>query len=244
MIYALLFIAGFGAFALSTLTGGGAALMLLPISNALVGVSSTAPVVNLGNLIGRPVRLVLFWKGIDWRVAWYYVPPALVGTVLGAWLFANMRLIWLEYVLAIFLISTILQYRFGQRARSFSVRAWHFIPLGFIISLVSTVVGATGAVLNPFYMNYGLQKEQLIGTKTANSFFVGIFQVGSYAFFSSMHPPLWGYGVALGLGAAIGNFFGKRMLAKMSNKSFRIWVIWAMVVSGMVMLVRLLMEQL
>jgi uncharacterized membrane protein YfcA len=114
--------------------------------------------------------------------------------------------------------------------------------MGFIIALISTVVGATGAVLNPFYLNYGLEKEYLIGTKTANSFFVGIVQVGSYAFFSALHPPLWGYGVALGLGAAAGNFFGKRMLARMSSKRFRIWVIWAMVASGGVMLIRLLAE--
>lgn len=240
VIFMLLFVSGFGAFSISTITGGGAALMLLPVTSSLIGVNSMAPVVNLGTFIGRPVRLVLFWKAIDWKVCWYYVPSALIGAFLGAWLFASMRLVWLQYLLAFFLISTIFQYRFGRSKRSFRVQLWHFIPLGFGVALISTMVGATGAVLNPFYLNYGLQKEHLIGTKTANSFFVGIMQIGSYSFFSALHPPLWAYGLALGLGAAAGNFFGKRLLSKMTEKSFRIWVIWAMVASGLIMLIRLL----
>ena len=80
-----------------------------------------------------------------------------------------------------------------------------FVPLGFITAFISTLVGGLGPVLNPFYMNTGLQKEDLIATKTANSFFVGLAQIGSYTFFGVLTANLWIYGFALGLGAVVGN---------------------------------------
>ncbi|WP_227672310.1 hypothetical protein [Psychrobacter urativorans] len=81
-----------------------------------------------------------------------------------------------------FLVSTIFQYKFGKVNKTFDMPKVGFIPLGFIIAFMSTLVGGLGPILNPFYMNAGLEKENLIATKTANSFFVGIVQIGSYAF--------------------------------------------------------------
>ena len=57
-----LFLAGAASFMISTVAGGGGALMLLPVTSALIGVGSTAPVVQLGAFIGRPARMLLFWK--------------------------------------------------------------------------------------------------------------------------------------------------------------------------------------
>ncbi|WP_197677846.1 hypothetical protein [Christiangramia echinicola] len=57
---AILFIAGIIAFLISTISGGGGALILEPFLNFLIGTTKTAPVVNLGTFIGRPARLILF----------------------------------------------------------------------------------------------------------------------------------------------------------------------------------------
>ncbi len=238
-----LFLAGALSFMISTVAGGGGALMLLPVVNGIVGVSATAPVVQLGAFIGRPARLILFWKDIHWPVVWYYVPTALAGSILGAWLFTQLHWEWLKVILAIFLISTIFQYRFGRKKQSFPVSIQHFIPLGFVVALVSTIAGGAGPVLNPFYLNYGLEKEALIATKTANSFLVGIVQIGSYSFFGALGGELWAYGLALGLGATIGNILGKRLLKRITNQRFRQFVILAMVVSGVVMLVQVFMQR-
>jgi hypothetical protein len=227
---------------ISTVAGGGGALMVLPVTSALIGVGSTAPVVQLGAFIGRPARLILFWKHIHWPVAWYYLPAAIIASILGAWLFVQIRWEGLKIILALFLISTVFQYRFGQKARSFHMKRWYFIPVGFLVVLVSTIAGGAGPLLNPFYLNYGLEKEALIATKTANSFFVGIVQIGSYSFFGALHSDLWLYGLALGLGATLGNIIGKRLLTRMTNKQFRQVVILAMVISGVVMLVDVLLK--
>lgn len=232
----LLFILGIGAFVLSTVSGGGGALVLVPVLNWILGVTHTAPVLNLGIFLGRPARLVIFWKHIHWRICLYYAPAAIVGAWIGAWLFSNFRVEWLQIVVGIFLISTVWQYRFGKKEQSFPMHLWYFVPLGFFVSILGTIIGALGPVLNPFYLNIGLDKEDLIATKTANSFLSGLSQIASYTFFGLLHDEMWVYGLALGAGAIVGNLIGKRLLSKMKSSTFRKLVILLMVISGILLI--------
>lgn len=234
-IACLLFVLGIAAFILSTISGGGGSLVLVPVLNWLLGVSTTAPVLNLGTLIGRPSRLIIFWKHIHCKVCLNYAPAAIVGAWLGGWLFSNFNVAWLQVLVGIFLISTIWQYKFGKKEKSFEMQLWYFIPLGFLVSILGTIIGALGPVLNPFYLNLGLNKED-IATKTANSFLMGLSQIGSYTFFGLLHDQLWIYGIALGLGATLGNIIGKKFLSNMKSSTFRKLVIVLMVVSGILLI--------
>lgn len=233
---AILFVAGIVAFVISTISGGGGALILVPFLNFLIGTTKTAPVINLGTFIGRPARLILFWKHINWKVFWYYVPAAMLGAWVAGWFFTKVEASWLQILVGVFLISTVFQYRFGKKERSFPVQLWYFIPLGFIVSILGTIIGALGPILNPFYLNLGLDKEELIATKTVNSFFLGISQISSYAFFGLLYTELWIYGIALGLGAVVGNIIGKKFLSKMKSTTFRQLLILLMVVSGILLI--------
>ena len=197
---ASLFILGVLAFVISTISGGGGALILIPATSALIGAPAAPPVINLGTFISRPSRMIMFWHDIDWG------------------------------------LSTLFQYKFGKIDKTFNMPKAGFIPLGFIVAFISTIVGGLGPVLNPFYMNAGLQKEDLIATKTANSFFVGIAQISSYAFFGVLTAKLWIYGLVLGLGAVLGNYIGKRFLAGMSVQQFRLLLLILMTVSGLYMI--------
>ena len=235
-IASLLFLLGIGAFILSTISGGGGSLVLVPVLNWVIGVSNTAPVLNLGALLGRPSRLIIFWKHIHWRVCLFYIPSAVAGSILASWLFSSFKVEWLQILVGIFLISTVWQYRFGKKAKSFSVRLWHFVPLGLLTSILGTIIGALGPVLNPFYLNLGLDKEDLVATKTANSFFMGISQISSYTFFGLLQGEYWIYGISLGIGATIGNIIGKKYLARMKSSTFRKFTVGLMVISGVLLI--------
>ncbi len=232
-----LFFAGIIAFTISTVSGGGGALLLIPVTSWMIGASFAPPVINLGTFISRPARLYLFWQDIDWSLVKYYVPSAVIGAWLGALIFSSLNAGWIQLFVGLFLVSTVFQYRFGKVDKTFAMPKSGFIPLGFITAAISTLAGGLGPVLNPFYMNTGLQKEDLIATKTANSFFVGIAQIGSYAFFGILTTQLWLYGLALGLGAIVGNIIGKRFLTGMSIRQFRTILILLMVLSGLVMII-------
>lgn len=232
----IMFLAGMISFTISTISGGGGALILVPLLNFLVGTSKTAPIINLGTFIGRPARLILFWKYINWSVFWYYVPAAMLGAWLAGWFFTKAESSVLQILVGIFLISTVFQYKFGKKERSFPVKLWFFIPLGFIVAILGTIIGGLGPILNPFYLNLGLDKEELIATKTVNSFFLGISQISSYAFFGLLYNELWIYGLALGTGTIFGNIIGKKFLAKMKSSTFRKLLIIFMVLSGFLLI--------
>jgi uncharacterized protein len=230
--------AGFIALLISTVAGGGGSLILVPIVAFYLGAQAAAPVVSLGNIINRPVRLILFWKHIDWTIAKYYIPEGIAGALIGAYLFATISLEALQLVIGFFLISTVFQYDFGESKRSFAMKAAYFLPLGLVVSLFSALIGATGPVLNPFYLNYGLDKENMIATKTVNSFLVGVTKIGSYTFLGALHGRLWLYGILIGVMAGIASYVGKQILGEISSRTFRVLVIGLMVVSGVVMVYR------
>ncbi|WP_425605633.1 sulfite exporter TauE/SafE family protein [Psychrobacter raelei] len=233
-----LFVAGIIAFIISTVSGGGGAMLLIPVTSSMIGTAIAPPVINLATLISNASRLYLFWSAIDWSLTKYYVPSAIIGAWLAALVFSRLDANWIQLLVGVFLVSTIFQYKFGKVSKTFDMPKVGFIPLGFIVAFMSTLVGGLGPILNPFYMNAGLEKENLIATKTANSFFVGIVQIGSYSFFGVITTKLWVYGLVLGLGAVIGNIIGKRFLAGMSISQFRIMLLILMVISGIVMIIR------
>ena len=238
LLLVTLFAPGIVAFILSTISGGGGALVLVPFLNWSIGVGSTAPVLNLGTFLGRPARLIIFWNHIHWRLCLFYAPAAITGAWVGSWLFKQADLSFLQIFVGLFLISTVFQFRLGKVKRSFPFKEWYFIPLGLIVSILGTMIGALGPVLNPFYLNAGLDKEALIATKTANSFFLGAAQISSYTFFGLLSAENWILGITLGLGATFGTIIGKGYLKKMRSEQFRLLVILMMVISGVVMLVR------
>ncbi|MEZ4793869.1 MAG: sulfite exporter TauE/SafE family protein [Flavobacteriaceae bacterium] len=169
-----LFVLGTATFTLSTISGGGGAMMQIPILNFLIGTSQTAPVINLGAFLSRPARIALFWKHIHWTVFWYYVPAAMVGAFLASWLFSEVKIYWIQIIVGLFFISTLFQYRFGKKAHSFTMKMWYFIPLGLLISIVGTFTGRDGPIPSHFYRTWtSTRGSTLVGTKAAQSFFWG-----------------------------------------------------------------------
>lgn len=239
-VWVLLFLVALGTatFTLSTISGGGGAMLQIPALNLMMGAQATAPIINLGAFISRPTRILIFWKYIVWRVFWYYVPSAMLGALLAAWIFSEIQIYWIQFLVGLFLVSTLFQFRFGKQERSFVVKDWYFVPLGFFISIIGTFTGGMGPVLNPFLLNAGIDKEHLVATKAAQSFFLGMAQVGGYVFFGFLSKELWIYGIALGIGAIFGNLIGKRLLMRMSKRTFRRWLITIMVISGLIMIIR------
>ncbi len=238
MLVFTLAVAGLLAFTLSTLTAGGGAMLLVPVLSFLIGAQQVAPVLNLGNFIGRPVRLVLFWKHIHWPIVKYYLPASLFGAFTGAWLLSSLPVLEIQLLVGVFLVSTVFQFRFGKRKNSFKMKLPYFLAIGFIIPFITSVTGALGPLLNPFLLNYNLRKEELIATKTFNSMAAGVVQLSTYAFFGALYGKLWLWGLALGVGIAIGNYLGKQLLGKITELTFRKWTIGFMVLSGVLLIVQ------
>ncbi len=242
MTYLLLFILGLLAWFFSTVAAGGAATLLIPIITFLFGAQMVAPIISIAALFANPSRAYLFRRHIDWQVIIYLLPGSVIGAVIGSWLLTRMNIQFIQILLGLFLISYVLQDKFSKSKLMIKMkRAW-FFPLGFSVSLLSGLIGATGPVHNPFMLSYGLQKERLVGTKAINSLVMQLTKLISYGTFGVLSIQIAGYGLILGLGAVFGVFMARKHLENIDPSQFRIYTLTLMFFCGVVMLVKAILS--
>ncbi|MCC5921499.1 MAG: sulfite exporter TauE/SafE family protein [Cyclobacteriaceae bacterium] len=240
----ILIIGSFLVAIFSTLSGGGASLLLMPLIAFTVGVRSIAPIMTLGIAMSSSSRVFYFWKNIDWNLFRWLFPSTVVGSFLGARLLAELSTDYLQIIIGIFLVLTIVQFRLKDDAEEThekgksKLKAWHFVPIGFIIAFLSGLLGGVGPLMNSAYMNYGMSKESLIGTRSANAVLLHVVKIVSYTYLGFVTGDVVKFGLMVGFAAIVGNYFGKILLGKITEAIFRNIVVSTMVISGILMLYR------
>jgi uncharacterized membrane protein YfcA len=241
----------FFAWIVSTLAGGGSPFVLIPLVNLLMGAASVPPVITIGMFLGNAHRILLFWRDINWELTMWYAPGAIVGSFLGAYTFTQIHLDWLQLIIGIFLIISAVLFALEQTPApveadlslpipvdepKFKLKAWYIMPAGFFKAFVSGLVGTTGPVLNPFYLRYGLVKEQLLATKATHVVIIHLVKIITYSVFAALSRDDVIAGLAIGLAAIPANLIGKMLLSRMSPHQFRQIVLAFMAVGGIWML--------
>ena len=236
LIDGALFLAGFAAWTISTFAAGGGSLLLVAAASVLLRGHAVAPVVTCASLLAGAGRIALFRRHVDWRVAAWYLPGASAGALVGGWIFAHLSGELVKLCVALFLISTVWQFRFGERARSFRMRLTWFVPVSFASGMTSAIVGASGVLANPFYLNYGMVKERMIATRAVNSLVIQLAKIATYASFGAMSAELALQGAAAGAGAVLAIWVTRPWLRRLSSRRFRQLAVAVMVASGLLLL--------
>ena len=133
-----------------------------------------------------------------------------------------------------------MQDRFSKVKLAIKMKLIWFFPLGLTVSFLSGLIGATGPVHNPFMLNYGLEKEPLVGTKAINSLIMQLTKLISYGAFGAFSVQIASFGVALGLGAIVGVFLARKQLSRVDTQQFRQYTLILMFISGIAMLYKAL----
>lgn len=227
---------GFVSWLVSTIGAGGGEFILVATCSYLLGSQVVAPVVTVSSLVAVPARTLMFREAIDWAIVRWFCRGAVPGGLLGAWVFTRTEAHWLQIVIAVFLITAPLQYRFGERESTFRMRLPWFLPAGFAVAFVSGLIGSMGPVLNPLYLNYGTGKDEMLGTKSFNSLVMHVTKVGTYVTLGALSWDAVGYGLASGFAGTLAAWIAKRWLRNISQRRFRQIVIWLMVISGAALL--------
>jgi uncharacterized membrane protein YfcA len=242
MIYLILSAAACGCFAVGMITAGGAALLLIPVIHGLLGAQAVAPVITLCTMSSGLSRIFLLWQQIRWDITKWYLPGALMGAFVGARIFSELvtsenSLNALRWIIGLFLMSTLLQFKLGQKRAAFKTTIPMMAPIGFAVATASGLVGGVGPVLNPFYLNLKVHREEMVATKAFNAFFMHLTKIGTYASFGALDMHLLGFGLIMGLGAVAGNVLGRNWLQRIGEKRFRTAVVYMMAFSGAVILI-------
>jgi uncharacterized membrane protein YfcA len=158
----------------------------------------------------------------DW-IGWYaapLVPAGLVGLRVAQALPERV----LEGAIGVVvLLATWLPKRSGAGAEREQRPRLRFVALGGCSGFLNMVVGASGVLIDPFFLGLGLSRQALVGTKAAcqaigHTVKVGLFLASGFAF--AAYAPLLALGAAC---AASGTWLGSRLLDKLSEESF-LWL--------------------
>jgi len=224
------------AFAISTVTGGGAGLLLLPVLRAGLTATHVPVALSIGSTVSSVARLSLFVRNIDWRVVRAFVPLSIPGACLGVWVLGQVTPIYLEAVLGLFLLGNLplLLRRNDEPPAKTPTRATVAL-LGFLAGFISGLTGAVGLLFNRFYLRYGLSKQAIVATRAANEVLLHLTKLGLYAGFGLFTTDALRAGLVVGVAATIAAVGVKRMLPYIGEPTFRRLGYAAVVVAGAVM---------
>ncbi len=232
MTLLLLVLTSIVAWFFSMLAGGGSSLILIPIVEILLGVQAIPPTITIGGILGNAYRVRAYSNKISWSILKWELPSAIVGAISGSFVFTQLDLEWLRIIVAIFLILSSTSFFLKGNHTSFTVKTWYFLPAGFIYAFLSALIGSMGPIITPFYINYGLNKEELLGTQATSRLVIHGIKIVAYGLFGALQSSYIAYGVLIGLAVFPGNWLGSLVLERISKKRFEQLVFSFVMISG------------
>ena len=96
-----------------------------------------------------------------------------------------------------------------------------FLVLGGVVGVLNMTIGATGPLIAPFFLNLGLDRRALVGTKAACQTLghlvkIALFGVAGFAF-----APYLALLVTAGACVVVGTWIGSQILERVSERFFR-----------------------
>ncbi|TFW70310.1 sulfite exporter TauE/SafE family protein [Methylotenera oryzisoli] len=234
MILYSIFIAALLAFSMSVICGGGAGLLLIPILGYALPASQVPAALSIGTSVSSTTKLSLFYSKIDWKIVKLFLPAALPGVVLGAWLLSYLDPTYIELCMAIFLVSN-LPYVFKKEDSNSNNRQYsnHFLRfIGLLAGFISGLTGAVGVLFNGVYLRYGLDKTEIVATRAANEILLHIIKLFLYAYLGLFTLKVLKIGLIVAIAAVFATYLMKFILPRISIGVFSKFGYGAMVVSG------------
>ena len=201
--------------------GFGTGLILLPVLAWTLGARAAVPVLTVTMVLGNLSRLWWSRYETDLRVVKRYLLGAIPATVLGAVVYAVAPTDWLSRLMGIFLLGAVPLRRLLS-SQNFRVRLVHFPFLGAAIGFLSSLVVATGPVLAPFFLAYGLRRGAFIATESVCAFAMHVTRGLTLASYSLLSREMVAIGLTLGSTMFLGSWIGRRILDRMSDRLFLI----------------------
>jgi uncharacterized membrane protein YfcA len=148
-----------------------------------------------------------------------YLAGAVPLAVLGAMLYTAAPPEWLARLMGGVLILALPLRRWLERGPR-RMRLRHFPALGAATGLLSALVAATGPVTLPFFLGYGLRRGAYVGTDAVCAAGVHLTKTLVYGRYALVTPETGALGLAVGAVMFGGAFVGRRILERMSDRSF------------------------
>jgi uncharacterized membrane protein YfcA len=207
---------------LSAVVGMAGGITLLSVMLLFLEPLAALPLHGAIQLVSNGSRACIQRRHLHWdilaRYAVLLVPFGFVGLFIARALPAGVTrvLIGLFVLVATWAPGRLMLGTHPERANP----GRRFLLLGGAMGLLNMTVGATGPLIAPFFLNLGLGRQALVGTKAAcqalgHAVKIGIFGVAGFAFGDHLEVL-----VLLSLLVVCGTWAGSRMLERVSERVF------------------------
>jgi uncharacterized membrane protein YfcA len=199
--------------------GFGAGMIMIPAIAWVAGAKATIPVLTVAMLLGNGARVWFSRREVEYRVVAAFLAGAVPASVAGALLYARIEGEWISRMLGAFMILSVPLRRWLVRS-GLRVRTRHFPLIGAAFAFLSALVGAVGPLMAPFFLGHGLRMGAYISTDALCS--VGMYVTRLVVFERSdlLTPPTVAVGLYLGAVAIAGAWAGRRIIERMSERTF------------------------
>jgi uncharacterized membrane protein YfcA len=220
--FAALSLVAFATSILSAIVGMAGGITLLSVMLLFYDPLVAIPLHGVVQLVSNSSRAVIQRRHLHWNLIWRYglllIPMGFVGIELAQAMppTATRRMIGAFVLLATFAPQLLL---LGAHPES-SPPNRRFFMLGGVVGLLNVTIGATGPLIAPFFLNLGLSRYAVIGTKAGCQVLghlgkILVFGVVGFAY--SSYVPLL---VALCLSVVLGTMTGSRLLNRVNERWF------------------------
>lgn len=221
-VLAILVCVSFATAVLSAILGMAGGMVLLSVMLLFMDPLEAIPLHGVIQLVSNASRGVFQREHVDTGIVWRYALPLLPMGFAGLLLAQSLSpavtraLIGAFVLLATWAPAVLLLGAHPERAD----RNRRFVALGAAVGLLNVTVGATGPLIAPFFLNLGLTRHQIIGTKAACQTLghlakLVVFGAAGFAFMAFALP----LALLCAVGIA-GTWLGSRILGRVSELWF------------------------
>lgn len=218
-----------------SVAAGGAALIFIIVGSFFLPLPLIPILLSIIGSVSGAYRVFLYYSSINFSVAKWLVAGTLIGAFVGAQIFSS--LIGQQYDHIIEMILSIVLFisggygLFSAKISKFAVRHSYYFLCSLVTSVLSSITGAGGIIINILFQRTPMSPKEIVGTKSFGNFTLQFAKLVFYGVavdrvdILKLVPDMTGFGIG-GLifcgtiGSIIGSYLGKRYLDHIDTEKF------------------------
>ncbi|MFN7020704.1 MAG: sulfite exporter TauE/SafE family protein [Phycisphaerales bacterium] len=224
---------------LSAISGFGSAAVLLPVLAFALGEKEAVPVLTVAQVVGNGSKWWFNRADVRWSAVRWYLLGAVPAAILGSLAFVAAPARLLAGLMGGFLLLAVAWRHWKNHdATPAPMPDKRLSIVGLFTGALSALVGGAGPIAGPFFLAAGLVKGAYVGTEALAALGVHAAKLAAFGGAGTLSPRTLWLGLALAPIMIGGAFLGKRVVDRLSQRTFVVIVEWALFVAAGLMLWR------